>query len=216
MPVEDLLPIELAIFPLTGVLLLPGATVPLNIFEPRYLNMIEDALGGGRMIGMVQPKVARAESPGGEPVVYGTGCVGRIVSFSETGDGRFAITLLGICRFQIASELPLQSGYRRVNPCYSPFLGDLSDDESALAHRESLLTTVEAYFLANGIDADWSSIEGAADSALITTLSMLCPFDPSEKQALLECENTALRGELLGNLMSLSLHGDAAHHGVRH
>lgn len=224
MPVEDLLPAELPIFPLTGVLLLPGATLPLNIFEPRYLNMIEDALGSGRVIGMVQPKSTGmespegkvVESPDGEPAVYRTGCAGRIISFSETGDGRFAITLLGLCRFRIAEELKLLSGYRRVSPDYSLFYEDLEDDENTVPHRESLLTTVEAYFLANGIDADWSTIEGAADSALVTTLSMLCPFGPSEKQALLECEDTTARGELLGNLMSLSLHGDAAHHGVRH
>ncbi len=216
MPTEDLLPVELPIFPLAGVLLLPGATVPLNIFEPRYLNMVEEALGKGRIVGMVQPKAADVESPDGEPAVYETGCAGRIISFSETGDGRFAITLLGICRFRIASELSLKSGYRRVSPDYSPFADDLGDDASYVPHRESLLTTVEAYFLANGIDADWSTIEGAADSALITTLSILCPFAPSEKQALLECENTAMRGELLGNLMALSLHGDTANHGVRH
>jgi len=215
-PPEELLPDELPLFPLTGVLLLPDATIPLNIFEPRYLNMVEEALGTGRVIGMVQPKITDVESPSGEPGVYETGCAGRIISFAETGDGRFAITLLGLCRFHIASELPLQSGYRRVKPDYSPFISDLEDDESTVPHREILLSTVEAYFLANDIEADWSTIDGAADSALITTLSMLCPFAPSEKQALLECGNTEVRGELLGNLMALSLHGDAANHGVRH
>jgi len=213
---DDLLPATLPIFPLTGVLLLPGATLPLNIFEPRYLNMVEEALGNGRVIGMVQPKAAGVESPDGEPTVYETGCAGRIISFAETGDGRFAITLLGMCRFRIDSELPLRSGYRVVVPDYSPFFDDLDDDQCHVPDRESLLTTVEAYFIANGIDADWSSIEGAADAALITTLSMLCPFDPSEKQALLECENTALRGQLLGNLMALSLHASADNLGVRH
>lgn len=213
---EDLLPLELPIFPLSGVLLLPSATLPLNIFEPRYLNMIEDALGNGRVIGMVQPKAAETESPDGEPAVYETGCAGRIISFAETGDGRFSVTLLGLCRFNVMSELPIESGYRRVVPEYSPFLDDLSDDLSTIANRDRLLKTVEAYFIANGIDADWDSIEQAADSALITTLSMLCPFAPSEKQALLECENTMARGDLLGNLMALSLHGDPANSIVRH
>ncbi|NQV43472.1 MAG: LON peptidase substrate-binding domain-containing protein [Rhodospirillales bacterium] len=216
MPATDLLPDELPLFPLKGVLLLPGATLPLNIFEPRYLNMVEDALGNGRIIGMVQPKIANVESPGGEPVVYETGCAGRIVSFEETGDGRFTIMLLGMCRFRIVTELPLQSGYRMVCPDFNSFFDDLNDDECSVPDRESLLTTVEAYFIANDIEADWASIEGAADSALITTLSMLCPFDPSEKQALLECDNMILRGQLLGNLMALSLHGSVANHGVRH
>lgn len=216
MSTEELLPLELPIFPLAGALLLPGATLPLNVFEPRYLNLIEDALGYGRIVGMVQPMSAEAESPEGEPPVYQTGCAGRIVSFAETGDGRFAITLLGICRFHIVEELELNSGYRRVTPDYEPFFGDLEDDETMIKDLEHLLKTVEAYFLTKGIDADWSTIEGAADSALVTTLSMLCPFAPSEKQALLECENTAERSELLGNLMSLALHGDVANHGVRH
>jgi len=216
MPAADLLPDALPLFPLKGVLLLPGATLPLNIFEPRYLNMVEDALGNGRIIGMIQPKIANVESPGGEPAVYETGCAGRIVSFEETGDGRFTIMLLGMCRFRIESELPLQSGYRVVCPDFNPFFDDLNDDECRVPDREALLTTVGAYFIANDIEADWSSIEGAADSALITTLSMLCPFDPIEKQALLECENTILRGQLLGNLMALSLHGSVANHGVRH
>lgn len=213
---EELLPLELPIFPLSGVLLLPDATLPLNVFEPRYLNMVEDALGNGRVIGMVQPKVAEMESPEGEPVVYETGCAGRIISFAETGDGRFAITLLGLCRFNVVSELPLESGYRRIAPDYSPYFDDLSDDMSSVTNRDTLLKTVQAYFIANGIDADWDSIEQAADSALVTTLSMLCPFAPSEKQALLECDNTLARGELLGSLMALSLHGDAANGAVKH
>lgn len=213
---EDLLPPELPIFPLTGVLLLPDATLPLNVYEPRYLNMIEDALGNGRVIGMIQPKIADVGSPQGEPAVYETGCAGRIISFSETGDGRFAITLLGLCRFSVQSELAVEAGYRRVVPDYTPFFGDLSDDIGEVENRDSLLKTVEAYFIANGIDADWESIENAADSALITTLSMLCPFAPSEKQALLECDNTTARGSLLGSLMALSLHGDAPGNAMRH
>ncbi len=216
MLVEDLLPEEMPVFPLTGVLLLPGATLPLNIFEPRYLNMIEDSLGSGRVIGMVQPKTADVESPEGQPDIYETGCAGRIVSFSETGDGRFAINLLGLCRFHIAEELPLRSGYRVVRPDYTPYFEDLDEDGHGLEDRGALLKTVEAYFIATGINAEWSAIEGADDASLVTTLSMLCPFDPSEKQALLECKNTTSRGQLLGNLMTLSLHGNTDNNGVRH
>lgn len=214
--IEDLLPMEIPIFPLAGVLLLPGATLPLNIFEPRYLNMVEDSLGQGRIIGMVQPKVAGIESPEGEPEIYETGCAGRMISFAETGDGRFSITLLGLCRFHIKEELPLQSGYRVIRPDYSSFFDDLDDDNYTVKDRDTLLKIVEAYFVANGIDSDWSTIESADDASLVTTLSMLCPFDPSEKQALLECENTTSRGQLLGNLMTLSLHGDIDNNGVRH
>lgn len=211
-----MLPDVLPIFPLAGVLLLPRAHLPLNVFEPRYLSMIEDALGNGRYIGMVQPRVADVESPEGEPDIYGMGCAGRIVSFSETGDGRFAITLLGVCRFQVREEMPLINGYRSVVPDFDACATDLDEDQGSLMDRDSLLLAVHAYFAANEIDADWNSVESANDAALVTTLSMLCPFQASERQALLECANTNDRGALLGDLMALSLHGDNSNNTVRH
>lgn len=213
---STILPDVLPVFPLAGVLLLPGAQLPLNIFEPRYLSMIDDALGAGRYIGMVQPRAANVESPEGEPDIYGLGCAGRIVSFSETGDGRYAITLLGVCRFHVCEEMPLINGYRCIVPDYAPFAGDLSEDQGSLDDRDGLLVAVQAYFAANGIEADWESVEGADDTALVTTLSMLCPFEASERQALLECADTGERGALLGNLMTLSLHGDTGNNTVRH
>ena len=211
-----ILPDVLPVFPLADVLLLPGAHLPLNVFEPRYLNMVEDALGSGRHIGMVQPRAADVESPGGEPDIYGLGCAGRIVSFAETGDGRFAITLMGVCRFQTVEEMPLINGYRGVVPDFEPFATDLNEDQGMLDDRESLLEAVQAYFAANEIEADWDSVESADDTALVTTLSMLCPFQASERQALLECADTAARGALLGDLMTLSLHGDNSNSTVRH
>ena len=216
MATTHLLPSELPVFPLTGALLLPDGTLPLNIFEPRYKNLIEDCLGKGRIMGMLQPKSPELDLGDNEPEIYEIGCAGKIVSFVETGDGRYTITLLGLCRFSVISELPVESGYRRVAPNYKPFLDDLVDDFSSVGNRDGLLNTVQAYFIANEIEANWESIEQADDSALVTTLSMLCPFGPSEKQALLECENTTQRGELLGNLMTLSLHGNPGSHSVRH
>ncbi len=210
------LPDVLPVFPLAGVLLLPGAKLPLNVFEPRYLSMIEDALGNGRTIGMVQPRLAGVESPEGEPEIYVLGCAGRIISFAESGDGRFTITLLGISRFIIREEMPLINGYRCVVPDFAPFRTDLEEEAGSLEDRDGLLAAVQAYFAANGIEADWNAVESAGDTALVTTLSMLCPFEASERQALLECADTAARGALLGDLMNLSLHGDSSDSTIRH
>ncbi len=214
------LPEELPIFPLNGVLLLPGATLPLNIFEPRYLNMIEDALGSGRMIGMVQPLGGNddtlVESPTDDPAIYDVGCAGRIISFNETSDGRFTITLLGISRFSVIDELPLYDGYRRVVTDYEAYFSDLDDDMSTIIGRDALLKTVQTYLGTTGIEVDWSALENAPDSALITTLSILCPFGASEKQALLECHDTRERATLLGNLMDLNIHAGGSESLVRH
>lgn len=204
------------VFPLNGVLLLPDAKLPLNIFEPRYLSMIEDALGQGRLIGIVQPREDGVESPEGQPPVYDIGCLGRIVSFAETGDGRFVVTLLGMTRFRIARELPLHRGYRPVQLDYAGFEADLDVDEGRVENRQRLLECVQAYFAQAGIDADWSTIEEADDASLVTSLSMLCPFEAGEKQALLECPDTPARGEMLIDLMVLAMHGDNATTTMRH
>lgn len=206
-PSPDSLPRELPIFPLTGVLLLPGARLPLNVFEPRYLNMVEDALGHGRMIGLVQPVAASEESPEGEPPVYEIGCAGRIASFAETGDGRFVITLLGVCRFQIDDELSLHRGYRRVRAEYAPFADDVLGEDTGVPGRDALLATTGEFFRAREIEADWNSLTSADDTALVTTLAMVCPFEPREKQALLECAGTAERAEMLIGLMNLAMRG---------
>ncbi|MEQ8667313.1 MAG: LON peptidase substrate-binding domain-containing protein [Rhodospirillales bacterium] len=210
------LPETAPVFPLSGVLLLPDAKLPLNIFEPRYLNMVEDALGQGRTIGILQPRADGVESPAGQPPIYDIGCLGRIVSFAETGDGRFIITLLGLTRFRVAEELPVHRGYRRARLDYGGFEVDLDDDHDALDDRPRLMEAVEAYFSQAGIDADWSTIEDADDTALVTSLSMLCPFEAGEKQALLECADTRSRGAMLIDLMILAMHGDGASTTVRH
>ncbi len=202
-PLPDILPI----FPLSGVLLLPRGRLPLNIFEPRYLNMTEDALGQGRMIGMIQPSEADIEAKYENPEVYKIGCVGRMISFAETGDGRFLITLAGVSRFQVASELSLHRGYRRVRAAYDAFADDRNEESEGIADRERLLTAVRDFFKAKEIKAEWKQIADAADESLVTTLSMVCPFDPREKQALLESNGLRARAELLTVIMELAVRG---------
>jgi len=204
----DELPDSLPVFPLTGALLLPGGRLPLNIFEPRYLNMVEDALGRpGRLIGMVQPLVDEAGMVPEGAAIYDTGCAGRITQFSETGDGRYLITLSGIARFRVVDELEMQRGYRRVQADFSDFAGDLEEDAGTLDDRDALLGLLRAFFQVKGIEAEWPAIEEADDGFLVTSLAMVCPFEAPEKQALLECTGTAARGALLAALMEMSLHG---------
>jgi Lon protease-like protein len=198
------LPTEFPIFPLPGAVLLPGGKLPLNIFEPRYLKMVEDALGEGRVIGMVQPDSAHGPTPTG-PAVYRIGCLGRITSFSETDDGRFLITLTGVTRYQIAVELETRRGYRRVRADLSRFAGDLEPDGDGI-ERGALLDALRAYFQVRGFDANWDAINEMPDPALVATLSMVCPFEPPEKQALLEAPTTADRARALLILLRMDAH----------
>lgn len=197
------LPRTLAIFPLPGALLLPGGTLPLNIFEPRYLAMIDDALAGSRMIGMIQPDEEAADV--GAAHTYAVGCTGRITQFTETEDGRYLISLTGIARFRIARELPkMVGGYRLVEPDYSGFAGDLSADDEVLGlDRQRLFTHLRAFFQARGIDANWEAMEKADDASLVTALAMVCPFATAEKQALLEAANGSRRAETLIALLQM-------------
>jgi Lon protease-like protein len=168
--------------------------------------MMFDALGQGRLIGMVQPLKAGgfagdgiAEQPGQPPAVQPIGCVGRISAFSETGDGRLLVTLSGLCRFAVAEELPLhERGYRRVRPDYARFAADLdSENEAVDLDRPRLLADLRRYFAANHLSTDWKALEQVSDGGLVTTICMAAPFDPAEKQALLEAENVTTRGKLL-------------------
>lgn len=200
------LPVEIPIFPLQGALLLPGGRLPLNIFEPRYLAMVEDALGAGRLLGMVLPDPAHPRAEG-RSTIYRTGCLGRIASFSETDDGRYLITLLGLLRYRVVEELPDHPrGYRRVRADFAPFLPDLDPapgEPDAPDHRPALLAALRPYFAARRIEADWAAIERMATPALVTTLCMICPFDGREQQALLEAADPAERAAQLVTLLRI-------------
>jgi hypothetical protein len=201
------LPAEFAVFPLEGALLLPHGRLPLNIFEPRYIAMIEDALAHGRVIGMVQPSPQAGGGPHGGPGLYSVGCLGRITSFSETDDGRFLITLSGLTRFTILEELPLTRGYRRVRADLAAFAGDLDlQGGGAGFDRHDLLESLKGYFTRRGFDANWDAIEQMEDEALVVTLAMVCPFEPAEKQALLEADTPADRAQTLLALLAIDAH----------
>ncbi len=208
------LPEILAIFPLPGATLLPGTQLPLNIFEPRYLNMVLDALGSGRMIGMVQPDPRRA---GGEPVAtYPVGCAGRIVAFNETGDGRILISLQGVCRFRLGEELPLQRGYRRVRPAWAPFAADLQACEDVSLDRDAFRAALTGYLDAHGIRVDWDALEKMADARMVDFLSMHLPLAPEEKQLLLEAPDAVRRARDLMAVTEMAARQGAGEGGTRH
>jgi len=216
-PSFDQLPGVLAIFPLTGVLLLPRGRLPLNIFEPRYLALTRDALAGDRFIGMVQPQDEAGDA--GEPPVYRTGCAGRIVEFAETDDGRYLITLSGLLRFEIAQELPRDRPYRRIEADWRRFKGDLDDAAPGppTIDRKRLVAALQPFFERHGIEADWPAIEKAPEERLVTTLAAACPLAPREKQALLEAADAAERARLLVALIEMAvLGGNAPVAGARH
>ena len=204
-PTADDLPPTLPIFPLPGALVLPDTHLPLNIFEPRYINMTLDALHGHRLIGMIQP--ADAPNGGGEsePPVYAVGAAGRITSFSETDDGRLLINLYGVARFRVREQLPNLRGYRRVAVDWSEFLIDLKPPPDCRADREPLQDLLRAYFQLHGLKADWSTIEKTPLSLLINTLTMVCPFPTNEKQALLEAGTIDDRAAMMSTLMEMAL-----------
>ncbi|MBF0563588.1 MAG: LON peptidase substrate-binding domain-containing protein [Alphaproteobacteria bacterium] len=204
----EALPVEIPIFPLDGVLLLPGGRLPLNVFEPRYLAMTLDSLANGRMIGMVQPMASPLDSPGSANAVtgiYDIGCAGRICSFSETGDGRLLITLAGVCRFRLIRELDGVKEYRRVAVDYSGFRGDLDPPTGSLVDRVRLLASLGSYLTLHNIAINWKALDNFSDAALVTTASMLCPFVTREKQALLEAMTYEERGILLIALIEMGI-----------
>lgn len=201
---------EIPVFPLPGALLLPGGRLPLNIFEPRYLAMVEAAMGQGRMFGMIQPDALKPEGANG-PGLFGVGCLGRITSFAETEDGRLVISLLGLIRFRVVEEVEMRLGYRRLRVDYTPYKTDLlSEDTVPGLDRQPLLTALRSYFDHQNLTADWGAIEALEDADLVTALGMMCPFPPSEKQALLEAETLAERSAILLALLTFGLHGHEA------
>ena len=201
---DEPLPAAVPVFPLTGALLLPRGVLPLNIFEPRYLAMVRDAMAATgaahRIIGIVQPR-----RQGEPPPLYDVGCLGRIGDYRETEDGRILIALTGVTRFRIQAELDRTTLYRQVMADYLGF-GDDRDEPDPLAAvaRASLEDVLQAYLDAKGLSADWQAVKDADDEALVTTLASVCPFDPAEKQALLEADDLADRAATLTALMTFA------------
>jgi Lon protease-like protein len=196
------LPQLIPVFPLDGVLLLPRGMLPLNVFEPRYLNMIDDAMAGERIVGMIQPRPTGRRS---RPDLTAVGCAGRITSYAETSDGRYLITLTGVCRFRIDSELEAHTPYRQVRPNFAAFEDDLrlDTDDSSPNDRTALLNALKAYLEGRGLDIDWDQAREAPVEALVNSLSMALPFESAEKQALLEATALANRREALVALLRM-------------
>jgi Lon protease-like protein len=204
---EDL-PEVIPVFPLAGALLLPRAQLPLNIFEPRYLAMTDDAMKGSRVIGMIQPD----ESKGGSamrPAFFSVGGAGKITQFAETGDGRYLITLTGIARFRVMEELPANTLYRQCRVDFASFRSDFipryGEDE---VDRERLLKTLADYLRANRLEADWQDIQQAPTEALVNGLSMMSPYGAAEKQALLEAPDLKSRADVLIAITEMALAKD--------
>lgn len=199
------LPETIPVFPLAGVLLFPRWSLPLNIFEPRYLNMIDDAMRGDRLIGMIQ-------SQGGDrttPELATAGCAGRITSYSETDDGRYLISLTGICRFGVHEELTVETPYRQVRPDWEAFGSDLiAPPEPSLPLRPDLVRALQRYTQINALEVDWEAVENAPMETLINALCAGCPFGPLEKQALLEAPGVTERAQTLIALLDMDMPGD--------
>lgn len=200
------LPDTIPVFPLPGALLLPRARLPLHIFEPRYLAMLDDTMKTShRLVGMIQPR----EVPGSNEVKLQTiGCAGRLTGFSETEDGRYMITLSGVSRYKVTSEVEGFAPYRRCNVDWTPFARDLGTAETDKGFsREDFMPLLERFFEAQGLSTDWDSLSDAEDELLINSLSMLCPFEPEDKQALLEAPSLVTRRETLVTLIEFGLRG---------
>lgn len=203
----DDLPVSIPIFPLAGALLLPQGQIPLNIFEPRYLAMIDVALAGDRIIGMVQPSFSNeTKQDNDHRDLCDVGCAGRVVSYSETGDGRYVISLIGISRFSIVRELEVVTPFRQIIADWSSYKNDLQSDKSRdQVDREGLLKTFKSYLDVNNLDADWDSIEGTETDILVNALSMMSPYGAAEKQALLEADDLKIRADTLIAITEMSL-----------
>ena len=198
-------PQVIPLFPLTGALLLPRGQMPLNIFEPRYLAMIDDAIRGDRVIGMIQPEPddgRRVEVP---PLVR-VGCLGRITQFAETGDDRYVISLTGISRFRIVEELSVATPYRQGRVDYEPFAVDfIARSGEEAVDRDGLLKALRDFAKANDLKIDWKGVHEAPNEALVNALAMMCPFGPRETQALLEARSLKERAEVLVAITEIEL-----------
>lgn len=206
------MPRTIPVFPLCGALLLPRGQLPLNIFEPRYLAMINDAMAGERIIGMIQPDpdvagaLAQQDDPSANPSLCGIGCAGRITSFTETGDGRVLITLTGISRFTMVEEIETTVPYRIAQIDAANFPDDFCVGAGQTdVDRDRLLDVFRCYLEAHNLDADWESIDSSSNEALVNALAMISPYGPKEKQAMLEAPDLCARNEILIALTEMAL-----------
>ena len=198
------------VFPLAGALLLPRGQLPLNIFEPRYLKMVDDAMRGSRIIGMIQPEPESENTirPSDNPPLLKVGCAGRITSYAETPDGRMVITLTGIARFRIVSELEVMTPYRQCEVDWSDYLDDLKPGEGeADVSRDRLLEVLQQYLDAHDLRADWRAIKASSNENLVNSLCTISPYGPKEKQALLEAKTLEDRNQMLIALTEVALQG---------
>ena len=221
------LPMRIPIFPLPSALLLPGGQLPLNIFESRYLAMVTHALATPtRLIGMVQPLYHHAgddmsndnlanDELADDPGLFETGCAGRLSFFQESDDGRFVIALNGVCRFHRLRQELDPNGFLVADVNWQPFANDLRVDVSAL-DRDPLIRVMKRYFDMKGFETDWAQIENSDNHQLLATLSMICPFEVAEKQALLEADSMAKRANLLIAIMEMALHDETGGNDARH
>lgn len=200
------LPAEIPVFPLPGALLLPRGQMPLNIFEPRYLAMIDDALASRhRLIGMIQPDGAHPGSAD-KPNLYQVGCVGRITQLAESGDGRYLIQLTGVSRFRVEEELTVRTAYRQCRVSYAPFADDfIARKGEEEVDRKAVLHALTDFLKANKLEADWDGIENAPNEALVNALAMMSPYGSAEKQALLEAPDLKTRAEILVAVTEIEL-----------
>ena len=192
------LPEIIPVFPLTGALLLPRGQMPLNIFEPRYLAMVDDSFRDGhRLIGMIQPDVAHSKNSD-KPALFRVGCVGRITQLAESGDGRYILELTGVARFKVLEELEVLTAYRQCKVDFFAFVDDftarMGEEE---VDREALLTVLADFLKANNLKVDWEGVESAPNEALVNALAMMSPYGPAEKQAMLEAPDLKTRAEIL-------------------
>jgi len=195
------LPQSLPLFPLSGVVLLPRGQLPLNVFEPRYLEMVDYALTGDRLIGLIQPAESEDKAP--VPRLTHVGCAGKIISFRETEDNRYLISLAGICRFRLTGEMQTTTPWRAGFCDFAGFAGDLAQPGEESFPRERLLKALKTYLSSRDMQADWNSVMTAPGEALINALAMMCPFDPAEKQALLEAQSVQDRASALIALLEI-------------
>lgn len=199
---EDL-PRVIPIFPLAGALLLPGGNLPLHIFEPRYRDMVRDAAASAKVFGMIQPRDPKSRNTA--PDIYSVGCAGRITKIRESEDGRYYLTLVGVCRFSVIEEIVGDTLYRQTLVSYAKYRSDMQPVDTRHVDRDRLMPALRNFLKLHKVDVDWQTLEEIPDEALVRSLAMTCPFEPSEKQALLEAADAGARSRLVTSLIEMAV-----------